>query len=120
MTQLVTILSTGKGSWAEVAALINKSEFDEVYILTNSFGKEKFTNLPEKKIEIFVFDFDKDILLLSKDFYNALKQHMKFGDIAINMSSGDGKTHMALFSAMIKMGVGIRLVGITNGEVIEL
>ena len=58
MAQLVALLSTGKGSWAEVAGLMNKSEFDSVFLLTNTFGKDKFTNLPDKKVEIFVFDFD--------------------------------------------------------------
>ena len=120
MTQLVALLSTGKGSWADVASLINKPEFDEIYLLTNSFGKDKFTNLPDKKIEIFVFDFDKDIKSLIADFEKALKGYIKFGDVAVNMSSGSGKEHMALFSCMIKLGVGIRLVSIQNNEIIEL
>ncbi|MFT4298003.1 MAG: hypothetical protein ACMXX5_02320 [Candidatus Woesearchaeota archaeon] len=120
MAQLVAILSTGKGTWQEVAALINKPEFDEIFILTNSFGKDKFTNLPDKKIEVFAFDFDKDILLLAKDFYSALKSYIKFGDIAVNMSSGSGKEHMALFSALMKLGAGIRLISIKNTEVVEV
>ena len=120
MTQLVALLSTGKGTWAEVASLINKTEFDEVFILTNAFGKDKFTNLPDKKVEVFVVDFDKDVLNLVKDMHSALQAHIKFGDVAINISSGQGKEHMALFSAMIKLGVGIRLVTISNNEIQEL
>lgn len=120
MTQLVVILSTGKGSWAEVAALINKAEFEEVYILTNAFGKGKFTNLPDKKVEIFEFNFNKSVGELAKDFCSALKEYIKFGDVALNMSSGAGKEHMALFSAMIKLGVGIRLVTVVNNEIVEL
>lgn len=120
MTQLVTLLSTGKGTWAEVASLINKPEFDEVFILTNLFGKDKFTNLPDKKIEVLVFDFGKSTSGLAEDMHNVLKKYIKFGDIAVNMNSGTGKEHMALFSAMIKLGVGIRLVAINNNEIIEL
>ena len=120
MTKLVAILSTGKGSWAEVASLINKPEFEEVYILTNTFGKEKFTNLPDKKIEVFAFDFDKDISVLAKEFYDALHTHISFGDVALNMSSGTGKEHMALFSAMMRLGTGIRLVTLVNNSLHEL
>lgn len=120
MAQLVVFLSTGKGTWAEAASLINKPEFEEVFILTNFFGKDKFTNLPEKKVEIFVFDFDKDICSLVTDMHHALKEHIKFGDVAVNMSSGSGKEHMALFSAMIKLGIGIRLVTVCNDSIIEL
>jgi hypothetical protein len=120
MVQFVTILSTGKGTWQEVASLINKPEFDEIYILTNGFGKDKFTNLPDKKLEVFAFDFEKEIDLLAKDFHSALKGYIKFGDIAVNISSGSGKEHMALFSALMKLGVGIRFVTIKNNNVFEV
>ncbi|MFT4304261.1 MAG: hypothetical protein ACMXYG_06865 [Candidatus Woesearchaeota archaeon] len=120
MTQFVGLLSTGKGTWAEVAGLLSKDNFTEIYILTNSFGKDKFTNLPNKKVEIFVFDFDKEIKLLAKDFVSALKSHIKFGDVAVNISSGSGKEHMALISALLNLGVGIRFVALQNGNVIEV
>jgi hypothetical protein len=120
MVSLVAILSTGKGTWQEVAQLINKSEFDEVFILTNGFGKDKFTNLPDKKIEVFAFNFEKEIIALTNDFYSALKGYIKFGDIALNISSGSGKEHMALFSAMMKLGAGIRLVSIKDNNIIEI
>lgn len=120
MTQLIALLSTGKGSWQEVAGLINKPEFSEIYILTNLFGKDKFTNLPDKKVEVLVFDFEKDVKQLSNDMHNALKPYIKFGDVAVNMASGGGKEHMALFSAVIKLGVGIRLISMQGKEIIEL
>lgn len=120
MAQFVALLSTGKGSWAEVAALMNRQEFDEIFLLTNTFGKEKFTNLPQKKVEIFSFDFEKDVISLSKDFFNVLKPHIKFGDVAINLSSGSGKEHMALLSAMIKLGMGLRIVTYGNNDIVEL
>jgi len=120
MAQFVALLSTGKGSWAEVAGLMNKSEFSEIFLLTNTFGKDKFTNLPDKKVEVFVFDFDKETDLLAKDFASALKNEIKFGDVAVNMSSGDGKQHMALISALLGLGVGLRFVTLQGGAVREL
>jgi hypothetical protein len=121
MAQLVALLSTGKETWTEVAQIINKPEFDEIYILTNAFSKDKFTNLPSKKVEVMVFDFDNsDAAKLTTDFASALKGKLQFTDVAVNMSSGSGKEHMALFAAMIKIGVGIRLVALINGEVKEI
>jgi hypothetical protein len=120
MAQLVALLSTGKGTWGEVASLINKPEFDDIYIITNKFGKDTFKSLPNKKINVLVFDLDKDPVSLSKDILNALKPYISFGDIAISIASGSGKEHAALMSAMFKLGTGIRLVSIINNEVVEV
>jgi len=43
MTQLITILSTGKGSWSQVIKLMTKRDWDSIILITNKFGKEKFT-----------------------------------------------------------------------------
>jgi hypothetical protein len=115
------MLSTGKGTWGEVASLINKPEFDAVYVLTNQFGKDTFQSMPQKKIEVFSFDLKKDPNILAKDFQQALKGQLKFGDIAVNMCSGCGKEHMAMISALLKLGVGIRFVSTNQkGELVEL
>jgi len=121
MTQLVALLSTGTNTWGEVASLLVRSEFDELFILTNSFGKQTFTNLPkDKKVEVFVFDLEKPMGALRDDFVSALKPHMGFNDVGVNMASGTGKEHMALFSALMQLGVGFRLVGYADNEVTEL
>ena len=42
-------------------------------------------------------------------------------EIAVNFVSGDGREHMALVSALMKMGVGFRLIGLNKeSNVIEL
>ncbi|MFT4343512.1 MAG: hypothetical protein ACMXYE_02075 [Candidatus Woesearchaeota archaeon] len=120
MTQLVALLSTGKGTWADVAGLITKEEFSEIFILTNAFGKEKFVNLPSKPVHVHTFDFNKPIDVLQKDFVQALSGKLQFTDVAVNMSSGSGNEHMALFSALISLGVGIRLVALKDGVIITL
>ena len=121
MAQLVALLSTGKGTWTEVASLINKPEFDEIFILTNAFGKDKFTNIPQKKVEIIVFDFDNaNVIKLTNDFSLALKNKLSFADVAVNLCSGSGKEHMALLSALIKIGLGMRLVSIKDNQIIEI
>ena len=117
MGQFIGLLSTEKGSWTEVAKLINKSEFDEIFILTNSLGKSSFQNLPKKKkLEVFVFDFNKPIDVLTKDFAKALKGELNFGEIAINIASGNGKEHMAIICALMNLGAGIRFVTLDKNQ----
>jgi hypothetical protein len=72
------------------------------------------------------FDFSKPVEELFGDIFVALKK--AFGndkmvdlDIAVNITSGQGKEHTALLSALIKLGYGIRLVDIdAGGDVVEL
>jgi hypothetical protein len=120
MSQFIGLLSTEKGSWAEVATIIRKPRFNEIFLLTNMLGKEHFSELPNKNLEVFVFDFNKSIDELTKDFRKALKGQLHFGDIAINISSGHGKEHMALICALLSLGVGLRFITIKNNEIFEL
>ena len=41
-------------------------------------------------------------------------------DVALNMVSGTGKEHMAILSALLKLGLGIRLMAVTKNGVVEL
>ena len=41
-------------------------------------------------------------------------------DMAINFISGSGKEHMALLSALLKIGAGVRLVNPGESEVKEI
>ena len=42
--ELIALLSTGKGTWEQVAGLIKQGEWDNIIILGNDFAK-KFTTL---------------------------------------------------------------------------
>ena len=45
MPELIACLSTGKGTWKEVTAVMNQHDWEGIYLITNDFGKEKFTSL---------------------------------------------------------------------------
>jgi hypothetical protein len=107
MTDLIAFLSTGKGSWGHVSGLINGEEWDKIYLLTNDFGKEKFQ--PNEKTELFVCNFNAGAEELAKEIQDKLKDKIS-GEVAVNFISGAGKEHMALISALMKMGVGFRLM----------
>lgn len=116
MTQLVALLSTGKGSWAHVAKLMRQSEFDETILLTNTFGKEKFQ--PETNTTIIEIDFNQPVHTLQDIFIRELRPRIKGVEVALNMMSGTGVEHMALLSALLKLGLAIRLV-VAGEEVFE-
>ena len=116
MTELVALLSTGKGTWAEVSQLIKSKPWEKVYLITNDFGKEKFK--PDSNTELLVVNYNSQNY--HDDIYKILKSKIKGLEVAFNLSSGDGKEHMALVSALMRLGVGIRIVTLVNGEFRDL
>ncbi len=107
MTHLVACLSTGKGTWLEVSSLINAYNWDSVYLITNNFGKENFK--PKDNTKLILINPEKSIEEIKQTIYNELKDKLS-GDVGINLSSGSGKEHMALMSALMKLGTGLRLI----------
>ena len=113
--ELVVLLSTGKGTWAQVAGLIKHGEWENIIILGDEFAK-KFTS--EKKFEFVKIGLDKKIKDLKEEFLEKLKGKIRSTEVALSIASGDGKEHMALISALINLPVGIRLVALTKEGVI--
>lgn len=117
MTELIALISTGKGSWSQVAKLINSQEWEKVYLITNDFGTKFTVNNTES--EYIVVDFEKEIEELCQDIAKELEEKINDFEVAVNMTSGTGKQHMALISAIMKVGLGFRLVSF-NEEFKEL
>ena len=118
MTDLVACLSTGEKSWNHVARLIKEQDWKNVFLITNEFGKNNFK--AEKEMEFIVVDSKKQVLELIEDIINGLKGKITDLEIALNLVSGSGKEHMAILSALLRLGVGIRLIALTKNGIIEL
>lgn len=112
MTDLVAMLSTGKGTWSQVSALIKSENWGSITLVTNSFGKEKFTS--DKPVNMIVLNDNMSEEEMRDIIINDLKDKLKL-DVAVNFTSGSGKEHMALMAALVKLGVGIRLIIERNG-----
>ncbi len=117
MADLIAFLSTGKGTWGHVSGLINNEEWEKIYLLTNDFGKEKFS--ANEKTEMIVVDANKSVEELRDEITEKLKDKVS-GEIGVNFISGSGKEHMALISALIKVGVGLRFVVSSQDGVKEI
>ena len=112
MPTLIACLSTGKGTWGHVSRLIKENQWNKVILITNEFGKENFTK--SDNTELILIDAEKGIEELSKELKEKLKDKIKESEVALNIISGSGKEHSALLSALLKLGVGIRLVALTK------
>ncbi|MBS3114558.1 hypothetical protein J4448_05645 [Candidatus Woesearchaeota archaeon] len=118
MTDLVACLSSGEKSWVHAARLIKEQEWKKVYLITNDFGRKNFK--AEKDVEFIVVDFQKPVFELIEDIRKGLKGKITDLEVALNLVSGTGKEHMAILSALLKLGVGIRLMAVTKDGVKEL
>lgn len=117
MTILLGLLSTGKGTWSYIGQLISKEDWEKVILLTNDFGFEKFSH--EKKPELIKLNFNQPISILRDDIVKELKNKLS-GEVAINFISGEGNEHMAFLSALIRLGVGFRIVTLQENQLIEV
>ena len=118
MTDLIACLSSGEKSWAHVARLIKEEEWKNIFIVTNEFGKQNFK--ADKEIEFIVVDFNEPVFQLIEKIKSSLKGKITDFEVALNIVSGTGKEHMAILSAILKLGVGIRLMAVTKDGVREL
>lgn len=119
MTTLIACLSTGKGTWGHVARMIAEEDWEKVILITNEFGKENFKT-EGKNIELVVINPMRHLPELVDEIKEALEGRIKGTEVALNMISGSGKEHMAVLSALLKLGLGIRLTALTKEGVKEI
>lgn len=115
--ELVALLSSGKGSWAQVAGLMNHGDWDKIILIGDSFAKD-FKH--QKEFEFIKVDLNQRIKDLKEDFQKKLKDKINGTEVALSIASGDGKEHMALISSLINLPVGIRFAALTKEGVIDL
>jgi hypothetical protein len=114
--ELVALISSGKGSWGQVAGVINKGEWDNIILIGTDFAK-KFTS--EKDFEFI--EIKSSTLVDSKEeLGKKLKGKIKGTEVALSIASGDGKEHMALISALLSQPVGIRFTALTKDGIVMM
>lgn len=114
--ELVALLSTGQGTWAQVAGVIKNHEWENILLIGNSFAK-KFT--VEKDFE-FIEISSSRIIELKEELVKKLKGKIKGTEVALSIASGEGKEHMALISALLNLPVGIRFTALTQEGIVFL
>jgi len=118
MTELVVCLGTGKGTWTHVAKVISEQDWEKIFLITNEFGMGKFN--VQKPHEFLIVDLNMPVKNLAEDIRKKLHGKIKGTEVAINIISGSGKEHMAMLAALLKLGIGIRLITYTGTDVQEV
>lgn len=118
MTDLIACLSSGKGTWEHIKQLIEKENWEQVFLITDDFGKDNFKT--SKPINFILVDNNEPINIYIDKIINGLHGKIKGIEVALNIVSGSGKEHMGILSALLKLGLAVRLVAITKDGVKEI
>lgn len=118
--ELIALLSSGKGTWAQVSGLIKYGEWDKIILIGDEFSSQFKVEEKKDKTEFVKVDLKKRILELRDEILQKLRGKIDGTEVALSVASGNGKEHMALISALINLPVGIRFAALTKDGVIDL
>ena len=114
--ELIALLSTGKGTWSQVAGVINRGEWDNIILIGNDFAKQ-FKS--EKDFEFIEITSSK-LIELKDEIHKKLQGKIKGTEVALTLASGTGREHMALISALLSLPAGIRFTALTKDGIVFL
>ncbi len=115
--ELIALLSSGKGTWAQVSGLMKHGDWEKIILMGDDFAKQ-FTH--EKKFEFIKVDLNKKLVELKGELSKKLKGKFEGMEVACSVASGNGKEHMALISALINLPVGVRFCALTREGIVYL
>ena len=115
--ELVCLLSSGQGTWAQVSGLMKHGDWEKIILIGGDFAKD-FKH--EKPFEFIKVDLNQRIKELQEELLQKLKGKINGLEVALSIASGDGKEHMALVSALINLPVGVRFAALTKEGIIDL
>lgn len=118
MTFLIVSLGTGKGTWAHVLKLVNSEEWEKIFFVCDPHFSGKFKT--DKLHEFVEIDIKKSLKELSEQIRKKLDGKIADTEVALNLISGTGKEHMAILSAILKLGLGVRFIAWTGEKSEEL
>jgi hypothetical protein len=117
MTSLIACLGSEKPTIAHVAEVIKRENWEKVYLIAEA----KTEDIQKKdNIEFIIVNKDNILSELSKEIEQKLRNKINDLEVALNIISGSGKLHMATLSAVLKLGLGIRLIALTKEGIKEI
>jgi hypothetical protein len=118
--ELIALLSSGQGTWAQVSGLIKHGDWDKIILIGDDSSSQFQITEKKDKTEFIKVDLNKKLVDLKEDLLKKLKNKFEGMEVACSIASGDGKEHMALISALISIPVGIRFTALTKDGVVYL
>ncbi|MBI2129477.1 hypothetical protein HYU07_04510 [Candidatus Woesearchaeota archaeon] len=118
MTELIACLSAAKITQDYLVKLINSQQWEKVLLVADDLCRKDFPKV--KNVEFIITDPKEPLQKLSENIKKQLEKKITGIEVAFNMIAGSGKEHMAVLSALLKLGVGIRLIVLTENGALEL
>jgi cobalamin biosynthesis Co2+ chelatase CbiK len=109
------VLSTGKGTWGQVAHIIDNTDYDKVYLISNEWAQDKFECT--KKINWIIIDPRKGFTEIMEDLKKQWPKDLN-NKIDLNIHSGSGKEHCAILSMLLQNNIKYNIITI-NAEGIQ-
>jgi hypothetical protein len=117
MTSLIACIGCDKGTIAHVLGLIKGQTWEKVYLI----GESKPSSIPDiENLEFIEIDLNKTLSEIAFEIEKKLKGKILDLEVGFNIVSGSGKLNMAALSAVLKLGLGLRLVALTKEGVKEI
>ncbi len=115
MKTFLGILSTGKGTWGQVAHIIDNVEYDKVYLISNEWAQDKFNCT--KPINWIIIDPRKGLSEIMADLENQIPVDAK--EIDLNIHSGSGKEHSAVLALLLQKKVKFNVITINAQGIVK-
>jgi|TARA_Y100000296_G_scaffold48369_1_gene55406 hypothetical protein len=109
--ELVAILGEDKENWGQVTGLINNKDWEKIILIKT---KSATSYLSPKKADSIIIDSSKPLTEMIDFLLKELKGKFLGFEAHLSMASGNGKEHMALISALMKVPLGVRLAAFTK------
>jgi hypothetical protein len=116
MTELVALLSTGEGTWAQVSGIIKQGDWENIILIGSEFAKKFQVDKEHTFIEIT----QQRLVDLKQELEEKLRGKIRGTEVALSIASGDGKEHMALISALLAQPVGVRFTALTKDGIVMI
>ena len=115
---LIVCVFEPKDTWSHVKKLIERGEWKSIVIITDKAAQNEFT--VQKTTKKIIIDGEQPAGEIIKHLIVSLKPYLFDFEAGLNMVSGSGKEHMCVLAAILKLGVGVRLMALTKEGVKEL
>ena len=115
MTDILVTLSSGTGREGFVRHLLNH-EWEHVFVVTTAAIAQDFSC---NKPCTFIIVDENQKLPHMRSAVQTQMGHVNGVEIALNLSAGTGKMAMASLSAIMRAGLGLRLVSYTKEDGVQ-
>ncbi|MFH0906073.1 MAG: hypothetical protein V1824_01930 [archaeon] len=115
MKTFLGVLSTGKGTWGQVGHIIDNSDYEKVYLISNEWAHDKFKC--SKPINWVFVDPRKGFSEILEDLEKQWPKEIK--EVDLNIHSGSGKEHCAILAALINKKVKFNIVTINANGIVK-